>query len=70
MASEADTNGYGLFMDLSYTPTLGLSHSFDIDALDENLTYRIWAICHQRFIRLPGLIAMIQDLPPGYVIGP
>ena len=38
MASEkADTNGYGLFMDLSYTPTLGLSHSLGIDALDENL---------------------------------
>ncbi len=38
MTSEkADTNGYGLFIDVAYTPTLGLSHSLGIDALDENL---------------------------------
>lgn len=38
MASEkADVQGYGLFIDLGYTPKQGLSHSLSIDALDDTL---------------------------------
>ena len=75
MASEkADTNGYGLFMDVSYTPTLGLSHSLGIDALDENLdAYRIWAICvptiHTACLTASWLWNP-KTYPPGCVIGP
>ena len=38
MASEkADTVGYGIFVDVAYTPRQGLSHSLGIDALDDAL---------------------------------
>ena len=38
MASEkADTQGYGLFIDVAYTPQQGMSHSLGIDALDDKL---------------------------------
>ncbi len=38
MTSEkADAQGYGLFVDLGYTPKQGLSHSLGIDALDDTL---------------------------------
>ena len=38
MTSEkADAQGYGLFLDVGYTPKQGMSHSLGIDALDDTL---------------------------------
>ncbi len=38
MASEkSDQSGYGLFLDVGYTPRMGVSHSLGVDALDDRL---------------------------------
>ena len=36
-SDKADAKGYGLFLDVGYTPKQGVSHSLGIDALDDTL---------------------------------
>ena len=36
-SDKADAKGYGLFLDVGYTPKQGVSHGLGIDALDDTL---------------------------------